>query len=87
MSMKVEELVRGKWKLNVTKAQCQHARNKAVRWIKREYDEQFGRQRDYCSEIRSSNFNSSIELDCLRNDDVIDVFNRFYVCFDVLRRN
>ncbi|XP_048620186.1 uncharacterized protein LOC106408120 [Brassica napus] len=87
MPMKIEQLVMEKWKISVSKPQCQHARNKALRWIEREYDEQFGRLRDYCSEIRSSNVNSSVELDCLKNDDGIDVFNRFYVCFDILRRN
>ncbi|XP_013745161.1 uncharacterized protein LOC106447729 [Brassica napus] len=86
MPMKIEELVMEKWKLSVSRPQCQHARNKALRWIEREYDEQFGRLRDYCAEIRSSNVNSSVELDCLRNDDGIEVFNRFYVCFDILRR-
>ena len=87
MPMKIEQLVMEKWKISVSRPQCQHARNKALRWIEREYDEQFGWLRDYCSEIRSSNANSSVELDCLKNDDGIHVFNRFYVCFDVLRRN
>lgn len=87
MLMKIDELIMEKWKISVTRPQCQHARNKALRWIEREYDEQFGRLRDYCSEIRESNPNSSVELDCVRNDDEIDVFNRFYVCFDILRRN
>ncbi|XP_048621485.1 uncharacterized protein LOC125591379 [Brassica napus] len=83
MPMKIEELVMEKWKLTVTRPQCQHARNKALRWIEREYDEQFSRLRDYCSEIKVSNENSSVELDCVKNKEGFDVFNRFYVCFDV----
>lgn len=82
MPMKIEELIMEKWKINVSRPQCQHARNKALRWIEREYDEQFGRLRDYVSEIRDSNVNSSVEIDCLPND----IFNRFYVCFDIIRR-
>lgn len=33
-----------------------------------------------------SNENSSVELDCVRNEDGIDVFKRFYVCFNILRK-
>ena len=33
-----------------------------------------------------SNENSSVELDCVKNKEGFDVFNRFYVCFDVLRK-
>ena len=73
MPMKIEQLVMENWKISVSRPQCQHARNKALRWIEREYDEQFGRLMDYCSEIRSSNVNSFVELDCLKNDDGIDV--------------
>ncbi|XP_018435783.1 uncharacterized protein LOC108808082 [Raphanus sativus] len=87
MPMKIEELVMEKWKINVSRPQCQHVWTKALRWIEREYDKQFGRLRDYCAEIRSSNENSSVELDCVENDDGIEVFKRFYVCFDILRRS
>ncbi|XP_056849593.1 uncharacterized protein LOC130506891 [Raphanus sativus] len=55
MPMKMEELVMEKWKINVSRPQCQHARNKAVRWIAREYDEQFGRLNN-----STESFNNSI---------------------------
>lgn len=33
-----------------------------------------------------SNENSLVELDCVQNEEGFDVFNRFYVCFDILRK-
>ncbi|ESQ45912.1 hypothetical protein EUTSA_v10011148mg [Eutrema salsugineum] len=41
MPMKIEEMIMEKLKISVTRAQCQHGRNKALRWIEREYEEQF----------------------------------------------
>ncbi|XP_019087442.1 PREDICTED: uncharacterized protein LOC104728099 [Camelina sativa] len=61
MLAKMEKIVMEKWKISVTRPQCQAARRKALGWISSEYDTHF-------------------------NDDGEDVFNRFYVYFDVLRR-
>ena len=85
MPMKIEELIRKRWKITVSRAQCQAARNKAMRWIEKEYDTQFGRIRYYAAEILESNINSSVEVETKRNEEGKDVFDRFYVCFDVLR--
>lgn len=87
MPKKIEELIMEKWKINVSRPQCQAARNKALRWIEREYDEQFARLHDYVKEILESNPNSSVELECLPDEKGLQLFNRFYVCFDILRRN
>ncbi|XP_024010379.1 uncharacterized protein LOC112085398 [Eutrema salsugineum] len=70
MPMKIEELVMEKWKISVSRPQCQHARNKALAWIEREYEEQFARLRDYAKEIEGSNPDSSVEVDCIVNDQV-----------------
>ncbi|XP_024013321.1 uncharacterized protein LOC112087606 [Eutrema salsugineum] len=86
MPMKIEEMVMEKWKISVTRPQCQHARIKALRCIDREYAEQFSRLRDYKAEIEETNPGSSVEVDCVRNEAGQDVFQRFYVCFNVLRR-
>ncbi|XP_024013301.1 uncharacterized protein LOC112087589 [Eutrema salsugineum] len=70
MPMKIEELVIEKWKIFVSRPQCQHARNKALAWIEREYEEKFARLRDYAKEIEGSNPDSSVEVDCIVNDQV-----------------
>ncbi|XP_024010115.1 uncharacterized protein LOC112085211 [Eutrema salsugineum] len=87
MPMKIEEIVKEKWKITVSRPQCQAARNKALRWIEKEYAEQFSRLRDYEAEILISNPNSSVEIDTITNAEGLDVFNRFYVCFDNLRKS
>lgn len=43
MPMKIEELLKKKWKISVSRPQCQDARLKALKWIDKEYDEQFAR--------------------------------------------
>ncbi|XP_024016569.1 uncharacterized protein LOC112089933 [Eutrema salsugineum] len=87
MPMKIEEMILDKWGIKVTRNQCQSARNKALRWIQREYDEQFAKLRDYCREILDANKGSTVALECIRNEQGEDVFDRFYVCFDVIRKS
>ncbi|KAG7604050.1 Zinc finger PMZ-type [Arabidopsis thaliana x Arabidopsis arenosa] len=81
-----EEIIREQWKISVTRNQCQSARKKALQWIEKEYDDQFARLRDYATEILEANKDSRVEVECLTSDDGKDMFNRFYVCFDSLRR-
>ena len=38
------------------------------------------------TEIMESNINSAVEVETVRNEEGQDVFDRFYVCLDVLRR-
>ncbi|KAG7582076.1 Zinc finger SWIM-type [Arabidopsis suecica] len=83
---KIEELIKEQWKISVTRNQCQAARKKARQWIEKEYDDQFARLRDYAAEILDSNPDSHVEVDCLTNEEGKDMFNRFYVCFDNLRK-
>ncbi|CAA7051184.1 unnamed protein product [Microthlaspi erraticum] len=85
MPMKIEEQIQ-KWGIIVSRPQCQAARNNALKWIDWEYDQQFSRLRDYAAELLESNKDSTVEVDCLTNAEGQDVFNRFYVCFDVIRR-
>ncbi|KAG7593878.1 Zinc finger SWIM-type [Arabidopsis thaliana x Arabidopsis arenosa] len=85
MPAKIEELIKEQWKISVTRNQCQAARKKARQWIEKEYDDQFARLRDYAAEILESNPDSHVEVDCL-NEEGKDMFNRFYVCFDSLRK-
>ncbi|CAA7062170.1 unnamed protein product [Microthlaspi erraticum] len=55
MPMKIEELVMSEWGIVVSRPQCQAGRNKALKWISSEYDQQFARLR-LCS--RDSRFKS-----------------------------
>ena len=86
MPMKIEEVVQEKWRITVSRPQCQAARNKAMKWIEYEYDHQFARLRDYAAELIGSNKDSTVVIDTLRNKKGQDEFNRFYVCFDNIRR-
>ncbi|XP_023644226.1 uncharacterized protein LOC111832118 [Capsella rubella] len=86
MPMKIEELIIKKWKISVSRPQCQSARLKALKWIDKEYEEQFARIRDFTSEMEESNPGSTVVVDTLTNEKGEDEFNRFYVCFDSLRR-
>ncbi|XP_022557639.1 uncharacterized protein LOC111205738 [Brassica napus] len=86
LPMKIEGVVQEKWGITVSKPQCQAARNKAMKWIEYEYDHQFARLRDYAAELIGSNKDSTVVIDTLRNKKGQDEFNRFYVCFDNIRR-
>ncbi|XP_033136844.1 uncharacterized protein LOC103839506 [Brassica rapa] len=86
MPKKMEEIIKERWKISVSRPQCQAARNKALRWIDKEYEQQFARLRDYAAEIMESNINSTVEVETVKNKEGQDVFDRFYVCLDVLRR-
>ncbi|XP_019093201.1 PREDICTED: uncharacterized protein LOC109129426 [Camelina sativa] len=86
MPLKMEQTIMEKWKISVTRGQCQAARRKALGWIELEYDTQFERLRDCGAEILEANQGSVVEIDTVKNDAGHDVFKRFYVCFDVLRR-
>ncbi|CAA7021065.1 unnamed protein product [Microthlaspi erraticum] len=86
MPMKIEEMIKSCFRIVVSRAQCQAARNEALKWIRREYEEQFSRLRDYGAEILESNPGSSVDIDCIKNTEGLDVFNRLYVCFDIIRR-
>lgn len=86
MPMKIEEIVKERFGVTVSRPQCQAARNKALRWIETEYDHQFARLRDYAAEILVSNKQSTVEIGTIPNEAGQDLFSRFYVCFDVLRK-
>ncbi|KAG7553248.1 Zinc finger SWIM-type [Arabidopsis thaliana x Arabidopsis arenosa] len=83
---KIEEIILENWKISVTRPQCQSARRKALQWIELEYDMQFSRLRDYGAEILDANKDSVVVIDTVTSEDGKELFNRFYVCFDVLRR-
>lgn len=84
--MKIADIIREKWGLTATRDQIQFGRCKALKWIESEYDNQFICLRDYAAELESSNENSSVEIETVLDEEGKDVFNRFYVCFDILRR-
>ncbi|XP_010495337.1 PREDICTED: uncharacterized protein LOC104772416 [Camelina sativa] len=86
MPLKMEQTIMEKWKISVTRGQCQAARRKALALIELEYDTQFERLRDYGAEILEANKGYVVEVETVKNEAGQDVFKRFYVCFDALRR-
>ncbi|CAE6224026.1 unnamed protein product [Arabidopsis arenosa] len=57
----------------------------ALKWIQQEYAQQFAHLRGYIEEIRTSNKDSVAFIETYANAAGADVFNRFYVCFHILR--
>ncbi|XP_056847331.1 uncharacterized protein LOC108820195 [Raphanus sativus] len=86
MPMKIEELILEKWGITASRPQCQAARTKALKWLEFEYDHQFACLRDYAAEIHESNVDSTVVIETLKNAEGKDEFNRFYVCFENIRR-
>lgn len=57
-------------------------KNLALRWLEKEYADQFAHLRGYVKEIEKG---SSVFLDTVPNAAGEDVFDSFYVCFENLR--
>ena len=87
MPMKIEEIVQERFGVTVSRHHCRATRLKALRWVETEYDLQFACLRVYAAEILVGNRGSIVEIDTIPNEAGQDLFNRFYVCFDVLRRS
>jgi len=85
MPMDIQEYIKERWKMVSTIPQCQRGRLLALKMLKKEYEEQFAHIRGYVEEIHSQNPGSVAFIDTYRNEKGEDVFNRFYVCFNILR--
>ena len=48
---RLKKLLRKDGRLVALRPQCKAARNKALRWVDKEYEQQFARLRDYAAEI------------------------------------
>ncbi|WZY95224.1 hypothetical protein YC2023_067553 [Brassica napus] len=85
MPEKIQEQIKVTWKLIASRNQCQRGRTLALKWLEKEYADQFAHLRGYVREIKKTNPGSSVVLDTIRNGAGEDVFDRFYVCFEKLR--
>lgn len=85
MPMKIQEMIKDQWKLSATRNQCQEARKKVLRWLEKEYEDQFAHIRGYCEEITTSNPDSTVEVETVPGPDDNELFDRFYVCFHILK--
>ncbi|KAL1189477.1 hypothetical protein V5N11_022419 [Cardamine amara subsp. amara] len=65
---------------------CKKAKKKVMDKIHADHVEQFSRFRDYKDAILATNPNSTVELDTIFDDDGSELFQRFYICFDVIRK-
>lgn len=85
MPMDIQQYIKERWKLVSTIPQCQRGRLLALKWLQKEYDDQFAHLRGYIEEIHTQNPGSVAFIDTYPNVAGEDVFNRFYVCFNILR--
>ncbi|XP_033148218.1 uncharacterized protein LOC103837053 [Brassica rapa] len=85
MPEKIQEQIKETWKFIASRNQCQRGRTLALKWLEKEYADQFAHLRGYVREIEKTNPGSSVELATVPNADGDDVFDRFYVCFEKLR--
>ncbi|CAL9221331.1 unnamed protein product, partial [Arabidopsis halleri] len=53
--------------------------------IQDEYDEQFARIHDYKEQLLETNPGSTVEVETITVDGIVK-FDKFYVCFDALRK-
>lgn len=85
MPEKIQEQIKETWKFIASRNQCQRGRTLALKWLEKEYADQFAHLRGYVREIEKTNPGSSVELATLSNADGDYVFDRFYICFEKLR--
>ena len=85
MPEKIQEQTKETWKLISSRNQCQRGRTVALKWLEKEYADQFAHLRGYVRETEKTNPGSSVVLDTISNATKKDVFDRFYVCFEKLR--
>lgn len=85
MPMDIQQHIKERWKLVSTIPQCQRGRLIALKLLEKEYAEQFAHLRGYVEEINTQNPGSVAFIDTYLNDKGEDVFNRFYVCFHILK--
>ena len=85
MPEEIQQIIKEKWKIVSTRNQCQRGRLIALKWLEKEYEEQFAHLRGYAQEIMVTNQGSTAIVDTYKNKAGEDVFNGFYVCFGILR--
>ena len=85
MPEEIQQIIKDKRKIVSTRNQCQRGRLLALKWLEKEYEEQFAHLRGYAQEIMVTNHGSTAIVDTYRNKAGEDVFSGFYVCFGILR--
>ncbi|RIA04675.1 hypothetical protein BRARA_K01065 [Brassica rapa] len=80
-----QDQIHMRYDLNPSYDQCRKAKKKALDLIQAEHDEQFRRIKDYEIEILKTNQGSVTDLRTVIGAGGLEVFDRFYVCFAVLR--
>ncbi|KAG7583923.1 Zinc finger PMZ-type [Arabidopsis suecica] len=85
MPKEIQNHIKDHWKIVSSRGQCQSARLLALKLLEKEYEEQFTHIRGYVEEILSTNPGSTAIVETIPNSAGEDVFNRFYVCFEIIR--
>lgn len=82
----IEEEMLSEHNIHVSENQCQKAKTKALEAIRGDLHEQFSRLWDYEFELCRSNKGTTAEIQTIQSGGEHQ-FNRFYVCFDALRKS
>ncbi|CAA7055896.1 unnamed protein product [Microthlaspi erraticum] len=81
----MQKYIKETWRLVSTTNQCQNGRLLALKWLDREYEQQFAHIRGYVEEILTHHERTTAIVETYPNAKNQDVFSRFYVCFEKLR--
>lgn len=82
----IAELVMKKYKCIVTSNQCRMAKDWALNEYEKSIEEHYGMLRSYADAILETNPGLTVKIDVTRNPDEKVYFDRFYVCFDGLKK-
>ena len=82
----LQQQIKGKWNVDVSRMQVYRARKRAAENIQRSHNEQYRKIWDYCETLKEKNVGATTLLDverpCL---DVVVTFQRLYVCLAATR--
>ncbi|XP_010536255.1 PREDICTED: uncharacterized protein LOC104811292 [Tarenaya hassleriana] len=82
---KIQSRMQEKFQMIVSRCQCFKARRIALGTLVQDQNAQFAKLWDYEAEIRRGNPNTTTEIGTTVAEDGTILFDRFYVCFEVLR--
>ncbi|XP_052181964.1 uncharacterized protein LOC127794758 [Diospyros lotus] len=82
----IQQLCRESLNMFVGKTVCRRAKNKVIASMIGDYRVEYGRLHDYADEIKRSNPSTTCFVKVKRDEDCVQQFKRFYVCFDAIKK-
>ncbi|XP_010541752.1 PREDICTED: uncharacterized protein LOC104815131 [Tarenaya hassleriana] len=83
----MQYVIKRKWGLTVNISKCFKARREALGMVMEDQKTQFAKLWDYEAELRRSNPNTSTEIQTKLGENGEELFDCFYVCFEMLRES